>query len=68
MFSDESSFTVRPTNLRAPVWRKEATRYDTANLVPTFKSGYVSLSLWGGFSMYGRTPLVHIEGNLNQVK
>ena len=68
MFSDESSFTIRPTKLRARVWRKEGTRYNPDNLVPTFKSGYVSLSVWGGFSMYGRTPLVRIEGNLNQSK
>ncbi len=68
MFSDESSFTVRPTKLCARVWRKEGTRYNPSNLVPTFKSGYVSLSVWGGFSVCGRTPLVRIEGNLNAEK
>ncbi len=68
MFSDESSFTVRPIHLRKRVWRKEGTRFRTSNLIPTFKSGYVSLSIWGGFSKQGRTDLVRIRGNLNQHK
>ena len=35
MLSDESSFTLSPTKLRARVWRKEGTRYNPSNLVPT---------------------------------
>ncbi len=68
MFSDESSFTVRPLHLRKRVWRKNGTRFRTSNLILTFKSGYVSLSIWGGFSKQGRTDLVRIRGNLNQHK
>ena len=54
MSSDESSFTVRPIHLGKRVWRKEGTRFRTSNLVPNFKSGYVSLSVWGEFSKQGR--------------
>ena len=45
-FSDESSFTVRPTTLRKRVWRTSDTRFNNQNLVPTFKSGFVSISVW----------------------
>ena len=67
-FSDESSFNVKPKTLRKRVWRKVGNRYKTVNLVPTFKSGYVSISVWAAFSMHGRTPLIRIAGNLNQYK
>ena len=67
-FSDESSFTVKPTSIRCRVWRKYGTRYELCNMRPTFKSGYVTLSVWAAFSLYGRTPLVRIAGNLNQHK
>ena len=68
IFSDESTFTIKPAALRKRVWRKKGERYRTVNLVPTFKSGYQSISVWAAFSLYGRTPLVRIEGNLNQQK
>ena len=67
-FRDESSFTIRPTTLRKRVWRKVGGRSKTENLVPTFKSGYVTLSVWAAFSIHGRTPLVRISGTLNQHK
>ncbi len=67
-FSDESTFTVRPTTQRKRVWRKEGERYRPVNFVPTFKSGYQSISVWATFSIYGRTPLIRIEGTLNQQK
>ena len=44
-FTDESSFTLRPTKNYTRVWRKEVTRYATKNVFPTFNSGYVSLSV-----------------------
>ena len=68
IFSDESSFTVRPLKHSARVWRKTNDRYDPKNMVPTFKSGYVSMSVWGAFSALGRTPLVRINGTLNKDK
>ena len=67
-FSDESSFTVRPTTLRKRVWRTSGTRFNNENLVPTFKSGFVSISVWAAFSARGRTPLIRINGTLNKEK
>ncbi len=36
--------------------------------MPTFKSDYVSLSVWGAICAHGRTPLVRIVGTLKQEK
>ncbi len=68
VFSDESSFTARPTSLRKRVWRLSCQRYDTKYILPTFKSGYICISVWAAFSARGRTPLVRINGTLNQQK
>jgi len=67
-WTDESSFTLRPTKNHSRVWRKVGTRYETQNMVPTFKSGNASLCIWGMFSAHGRSPLVRISGTLNQHK
>ena len=34
----------------------------------TFKSGYVTLSVWGRFTARGRNKLLQLTGTLNQVK
>ena len=67
-FSDESSFTLKPIKNHSRVWRLNNTRYANRNMVPTFKSGFVSLSVWGLFSSKGRSPLIRITGTLNQHK
>ena len=43
-------------------------RYNTPNLCPSFKSGYIGISVWAAFSTRGRTPLVLIDGTLNRDK
>ncbi len=48
--------------------RKVGERYRKVNLLPTFKSGLESISVWAAFSMKGRAPLIHIDGNLNHKK
>ena len=65
---EESTFTLKPITLRKRVWRKQGERYTTVNLVPNFKSGYQSISVWAAFSICGRTPLIRIKGNLKQHK
>ena len=67
-FTDESSFTLRPIRNHTRVWRNLKTRYLARNMMHTFKSGYVSLSVWGLFSARGRSPLVRIDGKMNQYK
>ena len=61
IFSDETSVTLRPKTQHKKVWRMKGDRYNSSNLVPSFKSGYVSISVWAAFSTRGRTPLVLID-------
>ncbi len=68
IFSDETSVTVRPKMQRKQVWRMEGQRYMTSNLVPSFTSGYVGVSIWATFSTRRRTSLVLISGTLNKEK
>ena len=68
VFSDESKCTIKPTAQRRRVWRKQGERFKPSNLIPEFKSGFRSISVWAAFSVNGRTLLVRIEGNLNQTK
>ena len=67
-FSYESSFTVRPIKLLKQVWRISGTGFNNENLVPTFKSGFVSISVWAVFSARGWTPLIRINSTLNKEK
>ena len=67
-FTDEASFTLRPLKNYVRVWRCEGTRYESRNMVSTFKSGFVSLSVWGQFSSRGRRALVRIDETLNKDK
>ena len=67
-FTDEALCTLRPLKNYARVWRREVERFETQNMLPSFKSGFVSLSVWGMFSSSGRSPLVRIPGTLNQDK
>ena len=62
-FTGEAYFTLRPLRNYARVWRREGTRYETRNMVSTFKSGFVSLPVWGLFSSLGRSTLVRIKGH-----
>lgn len=63
MFTDESSFTVRPKKNRMQVWREKGERMCWKHIIPTFKSCYKCVSAWGGFSVSGRTPLVGTIGS-----
>ena len=66
MHTDESAFTVRPTKNRLLVRRHRGQRLHPRFIVPTFKSGFQTISVWGGFSFHRRTPLVCTVGDFNQ--
>ena len=68
VFSDESSFTLRPLKNHTRIWRNIGTRYEIDIIVHTFKSGNALLSIWGMVSSIGRSPLVRITGTLDQFK
>ena len=67
-FTDEYSFTLRPINNHLRALRKAGTRYENDSVAPTFKSGNVSLCIWGMFSSYGCNLLVRINGTLDEYK
>ncbi len=67
-FSDESSFTVKPTKGSKRVYKKVGERYRTVNLLPTFKSEFESISVLAAFSMKGQTALIRIDGDFNHKK
>ena len=48
-FTDEASFTMHPLRYHKRELRAEHNRYVLDNMVHKFKSGYVSLSVWGMF-------------------
>ena len=54
--------------MRRRVWRKQGKIFQPSNRIPTFKSGYQSVSVWTAFSVDVHTPMIRIEGNLNQRK
>lgn len=57
---------MRPTKNKLRVWRHSGTRLNRKHIIPTFKSGYQTVSVWAGFSKYGRTPLVGIVGSFDR--
>ena len=65
-FSDEWSFTVKPTSILKCVWMRQGERYRTVNSVPTFKSGFGSIFVWVVFYQKVCPRLVCIEENLKQ--
>ena len=65
-FSDESRFTIEPTDLRTRVCRNQGERYRASNLIPTFKSDHQSISVSAAFSVNERTPLVNSDGKMNK--
>ena len=68
VFTDESHFEVRPVKRNMGVWRKDGERYSTEYMLPTFKSGYELVNVWGAFSFSGRAPLKRIEGTFKNTQ
>ena len=66
--SNELTSTLKPTSRQKYGWTNSKQRYHPSNMVPTFKSGYESISLWGCFSAFRRSNLVRTESILNQTK
>ena len=66
MLTDESSFLVRPKKNRLHVRRHKGQKYRQNLTIPTYKSGYQTISVRGCFSSRGRTPLVRMVGSFDQ--
>ncbi len=65
-FTDEATFTVRSVKNRLKVWRHRGSRLHQRQIVLTFKSVYQTVSVWGGFSMRGRTSLFGTIGSFDR--
>ena len=65
---DKLTFYVRPFKDHLRCVHKNNERYELKFTKPTFKSGRVSVNLWGGFCYHGRTELVPLEGNFDNKK
>ena len=65
MFRDESCVSVRPKRNRLNFRRRKGMKLRQRLTVLTFKSGYQRVSVWGGFSLRGRTPLVGTIGSFD---
>ena len=63
VFTDETSFEVRPIKRNTRMWRREGERCKKDCMVPTYKSGYELVNVWGGFCCYGKLPLKRIVGS-----
>jgi len=65
MFSDESRFCLHPTDGRIRVWRRPRERLADDVIQEHVPFGGGSVMVWAGISTHHRTPLYHINGNLN---
>ena len=65
LFSDESRFSLDPSDGRVMVYRRVGEHYQDACIRQRRAFGGGSVMVWGGISAHGRTPLVIIDGNLN---
>jgi transposase len=63
IWTDESSFETGKHSRLIRVWRQAYERYSMDCLVPTFKSGRISVMVWGGFSGYDKSPIVIIPSD-----
>ena len=66
LFSDESRFSLDPSDGRIMVYRGVGERYQDACIRQRRAFGGGSVMVWVGIAAHGRTPLVIINGNLNE--
>ena len=64
VWSNESSFTLFPTNGRVYVWRTPKQAYDPDCLLPTVKHRECFVMIWAAISWFSAGPLIHITGRI----
>ncbi len=65
VWSDESRFLLKHSDVRVRIWRKEHERMDPSCLVSTVQAGGGGVMVWGIFYWHTLCPLVPIEHHLN---
>lgn len=71
MFTDGSAFTVRPKDNPLLVWRKHGVTFYLKHIVPTFNSGFQTVSVSGVFRLRGRTcklVMQVVDGRIQQLQ
>ena len=67
LFSDESRFTMNHNDGRLRVWRRPGQHFIDATVQEKVVFGRFCNGL-GAFSLHHRTPLYHVQGNLNGLR
>ncbi|KAF2890550.1 hypothetical protein ILUMI_15623, partial [Ignelater luminosus] len=67
IFSDEKVFST-DVGSRIPLWRLPNTRYQTQNVLPSKRSGRITLSLWGWTSSAGPGELVRTSPHMDSAE
>jgi transposase len=65
VFTDECRFSLEHPDGRIRVWRRPRERFREDCIQPVTPYGGGSIMVYGGFSVQHRTPLYHVQGNLN---
>ena len=65
MFTDESKFRLDLNDGWVRVWRRRGERLRDECIKEVTPFGGGSIMVWAGFSAHHRTPLHHVQGNLN---
>jgi len=65
IFSDETTFTAYPGNMRHLIWTRNTTRLNPQLLVPTVQGGGSKIMIWGCISTHGFHDLKLLEGKIN---
>jgi predicted transcriptional regulator len=68
IWTDESSFEIGKFSRQIRVWRRAYEKYNWDCLAPTFKSGRVSVMVWGAFTADDKCILVHIPSEKRKAK
>ena len=68
LFTDESWFHLDSTDGRSRVYRRVGERYADACVIQRQSFGSGSVTVWGGITAHGRTPLVVVAGNLTGIR
>ena len=67
-WSDESRFSLRPTDGRERVWRKRNTSFQDNHILGTTALGDGGVTVWGCFSFDCKLDLYVLDGNLTGQK